>query len=74
MKNNKKLSGFSDGSSIFEIGQSVIYDGHVCIVKKKEGHKCLGLPMPVGWSYFIPHWPAVKSLKDESKKTTQNQQ
>ena len=44
----------------FKIGDAVLYDGYTCMVKKKQGQKCLAIPMPMGWSYFIPHWPDVK--------------
>jgi hypothetical protein len=47
-------------SADFKIGDTVLYDGYTCMVKKKQGHKCLAIPMPMGWSYFIPHWADVK--------------
>ena len=47
-------------SADFKIGDTVLYEGYTCMVKKKEGKKCLATPMPMGWSYFIPHWPDVK--------------
>lgn len=48
-------------SADFKIGDTVLYEGYTCMVKKKEGQKCLAIPMPMGWSYFIPHWADVKS-------------
>lgn len=47
-------------SADFKIGDTVLYEGYTCVVKKKEGKKCLAIPMPMGWSYFIPHWADVK--------------
>jgi hypothetical protein len=47
-------------SADFNIGDTVLYDGYTCVVKKKQGQKCLAIPMPMGWSYFIPHWADVK--------------
>jgi hypothetical protein len=47
-------------SADFKIGDTVLYDGYTCMVKKKQGQKCLAIPMPMGWSYFIPHWADVK--------------
>ncbi len=44
----------------FNIGETVIYDGYTCMVKKKQRQKCLAIPMPMGWSYFIPNWVDVK--------------
>lgn len=44
----------------FNIGDIVIYDGYTCMVKKKNKQKCLAIPMPMGWSYFIPNWEDVK--------------
>jgi hypothetical protein len=44
----------------FNIGDTVIYDGYTCMVKKKNRQKCLAIPMPMGWSYFIPNWADVK--------------
>jgi len=55
-----------DGSN-FKLGDTVLYDGYTCKIKKKEGRKCLAILMPMGWSYFIPHWPDVKH-KDENKQ------
>lgn len=48
--------------SDFKTGDAVVYEGHNCIVKNKNGQKCLGIPMPLGWSYFIPNWPEVKKV------------
>lgn len=50
-------------SSQFKIGSSVLYDGKLCFVRKKHGIKCLAIAMPMGWSYFIPHWPDVKQIE-----------
>jgi hypothetical protein len=47
-------------SADFKVGDTVLYDGYTCMVKKKQGQKCLAIPMPMGWSYFIPHWADVK--------------
>jgi len=47
-------------SADFKIGDTVLYDGYTCMVKKKQGQKCLAIPMPMGWSYFIPNWADVK--------------
>jgi hypothetical protein len=49
-------------SADFKVGDTVLYDGYTCMVKKKQGQKCLAIPMPMGWSYFIPHWADVKRL------------
>jgi hypothetical protein len=47
-------------SADFKVGDTVLYDGYTCMVKRKQGHKCLAIPMPMGWSYFIPNWADVK--------------
>lgn len=47
-------------SDVFKVGDTVIYDGYTCMVKKRQGKKCLGVPMPMGWNYFIPNWENVK--------------
>jgi hypothetical protein len=47
-------------SADFKIGDTVLYEGYACMVKRKDGQKCLGIPMPMGWGYFIPHWAYVK--------------
>lgn len=47
-------------SADFKIGDTVLYEGYTCMVKKKEGQKCLAIPMLMGWSYFIPNWADVK--------------
>ena len=47
-------------SADFKTGETVIYDGYTCVVKNKDGYKCLGILMPMGWSYFIPNWADVK--------------
>jgi len=54
------LVGAVISSADFKVGDTVLYDGYTCIVKKKQGQKCLAIPMPMGWSYFIPHWLDVK--------------
>jgi co-chaperonin GroES (HSP10) len=47
-------------SADFKIGDTVLYEGYTCMVKKKQGKKCLAIPMPMGWTYFIPVWADVK--------------
>lgn len=49
-------------SDAFKVGDTVIYEGYTCMVKKKQGKKCLGVPMPMGWNYFIPNWENVKPV------------
>lgn len=44
----------TQGAQQFNIGDTVLYDGYTCLVSKIQGQKCLGVPMPMGWSYFIP--------------------
>ncbi len=61
---NKIESDFLVGDVIssvdFKVGDTVLYDGCTCMVRKKQGKKCLAIPMPMGWSYFIPRWSDVK--------------
>lgn len=46
----------------FKLGDTVLFDGHTCMVKKKHGKKCLAIAMPMGWHHFIPeNWNDVKA-------------
>jgi hypothetical protein len=47
-------------SADFKIGDTVLYEGYTCMVKNKNRQKCLAIPMPMRWSYFIPNWDDVK--------------
>ena len=47
----------------FKTGEAVIFDNRTCVVRNRNGKKCLGIPMPGGWYYFEPvDWNDVKKI------------